>query len=66
MKRELPYKQFGPVTVEFYEKRDPKTNIAVGKPMVKTVFPAERFLIDARGEVVFGEDGHAIRIGRKA
>lgn len=62
MERELPYREFGPVTLEFYEKRDQKTGIAIGRPMVKTVFPRERFLVDSRGEVVFGDDGRAVRV----
>jgi hypothetical protein len=61
MSRVLPSKSFGAVTVETWEKRD-VNKVGIGKPTVKVLFPAESFLIDSRGEVVFGEDGHAIRV----
>jgi hypothetical protein len=59
---EFAYREFGPVTVEYYDRRDRKTDIAIGKPMFKTVCPRDRFLVDTKGRFVFGEDGHAIRV----
>ena len=60
--KELKYRQFGEVTLEFYAQRDHKTNIGIGRPLKKVVMPAERYLLTIKGEFVISEDGMAIRV----
>lgn len=55
-------RMFGAVTLEFYQTRDAKTGIGIGKPLHKTVYPEEAFLLDDKGNVVVGEDGFAVRV----
>lgn len=60
MKKNYSTRSFGHVTVEAWEKRD-KNNIGIGKPNVKTIFPAENLVVDHMGNVVLDENGFAVR-----